>query len=106
MAQVATPAEQAAHLAEGCDHVETRRDLEDVWREAPVGQAQVERRRTRIAGELQIGEFRHLEARRRALRDRALDQRLVAQRLLVGPMGLDDLVLERVVAFGAAREQR
>jgi tyrosyl-tRNA synthetase len=29
MAQVATPAEQAAHLADGCDHVETRRDLEE-----------------------------------------------------------------------------
>ena len=44
-----------------------------------VGEAQVERRRARVAAELQVRELGDLEAGRRALGDRALDQRLVAQ---------------------------
>jgi hypothetical protein len=81
-------------------HSAPRRNLEDVWSEARVRKAQVQCRGARVAAELQVREFRDLEARRRAVRDRALDQRLVTHRLVVGPVGLDDLVLERVIALG------
>src|SRR5215204_787145 len=75
--------------------------LEDVRREAGVGEREVQRVRPRVTLEVELGQVRRGEALGKAVRHRELGERLVIQTLLVRPRGGHDLVVQVVVALRA-----